>query len=155
MTVRALQLKTMKSVSCEMSRAFAVLLVAVAVALATESKVVVESEECWLSALAGPVLTDGNDSLRPSCQAAAAVPLVGLLVASSMCESCLAFRPALIALSPQLQLVLVSRDPNAVRFRRHLRSLGATPLAVPLDSPFSESANALLDKPSLPSVSDV
>lgn len=115
------------------------------------------ADECALQELVGPWLEDESGTRRPTCATVAEEkgggrwPLVGLLVASSVCESCLALRPLLRALPDGLlRLVLVSRDPNAARFHRHLAALGPAALAVPYED---ETANDRLGHPPLPTVS--
>jgi hypothetical protein len=123
-----------------------VLLCAVA-AIATDG-----ATECRLSELTGHLLEDAEGRRHLACSLAEGpVPLVGLLVASGVCEACLALRSQLLPLAPDaVRLVLVSRDPNEARYRRHLRALGPAALAVPYED---ESVNDRLGRPSLPTVS--
>ena len=111
-------------------------------------------QDCWLSSLVGQSLVDSSSgAARSSC--AVSAPLVGLLFASSMCESCVAFQSHVAKLASfrqTLQVVLLSRDPNQKRFDRHLLALGESVLAIPLRSEDSERLNVHFGKPSLPTL---
>jgi hypothetical protein len=111
------------------------------------------NDSCWLSDLVGPTLLNAVSEERSSCVVASSTPLVALLFASSMCDSCVSLRSRLTALNPlELQLILLSRDPNEVRFQRHLRALGGSAVALPFRGADSERVNLLYLKPSLPTL---
>ncbi len=111
-------------------------------------------ESCWLSRLVGEgvSLVDVNGTSLDACAVQSRSSLVGLLVASSVCEACVSLRPLLVSVSSSLQLVLLSRDPSAPRFARHLLSLGPGAAALSWRSAPAERLNEALNKPPLPSL---
>lgn len=122
--------------------------------LVLSSSVALASNKCWFSDLAGPVLVDAAGAEHESCLVASSSRLVALLFASGLCDSCVSFRSHLTSLPTDqgLRLVLLSRDPNQVRFERHLRALGDSTLALPFRKTDSERLNVEFQRPSLPTL---